>query len=292
MKRTQTALVPLHWSVEALAALIFLFGPLTPAPKAQEGGGGAILFLAGGLLLGENLLSTTAVKLAGDNAGYPTGFFPMFGYGLIGIVSALYLAPSGSGILAPLIGGSLAGNAYYVYRTHSQRRFTLSLATHSLGLGPEGTAVGLRLGMGGFRLGAYRGDIGDKGAPGINYAGKESDFAERDASSVYAMDLEYRHAVYGRLELIAGGGVTRATTRYDSYSDPDPAKRYYRDRTFTNCFLEGGIGYLLFRRLEVDAQLGWMLLRDREREAFLRGIGTDYLKDDPIQANLKVGWRI
>ncbi|MDB5104234.1 MAG: hypothetical protein JWP91_1923 [Fibrobacteres bacterium] len=275
-----------------LTLLIFLIALLAPAPKAQEGGGGALLFLAGGVLLGENLLSTTAVKLAGDEAGYPAGFLPMFGYGLIGMVSAMYLSPSGSNLLVPMIAGSLAGNAYYLYRTHSERRVSLSLGTHSLGLGPEGTALGLRLGLGGFRLGAYRGDIGDKSVPGPNFAGKDLDFAEREAGSIYAVDLQYRRAVYGRLELVGGGGATRATTHYASYSHPDPADNFDRDLRFTNYFLTGGIGYLFFKRLEVDAQAGWMLLRDREREAILSGFGSDYVKDNPLQANLKFGLRI
>lgn len=257
------------------------------APKAhgQEGGGGELLLLGGGLILGENLVSTLATTYVGEASGYQAHVLPIFGYGMLGILTAYYLNPS-ENFLVPLVVGSVAGNLYSLYRSNSKKEITLSLGTKSLGMGPEAVSVGMTVGFRDLRLGLYRGDIGDQSYPGPNFAGNSEDFVERRTRSVQSLEVEYHRPIFRKVRGIAGVGKTWATYDYHRYSDENSRANW--ERTFANYFLETGLGYTLFNRLDIDLQIGYMLMRNQERENFLKEAGSDYTRDNPVQANLKV----
>lgn len=276
---------------KALLGLVLIASLAAPRAHAQEGGGGAILLLAGGAVLGENLVSTWMVKSAGDAYGYPADFLPTFGYGLVGILSAYYLYRSdnpyeGHNLWMPLVVGSLAGNAYSLYRGNSKRDLAVSLGTKSMGMGPEGTGIGMTVGFRDLRLGLFRGDIGDQSYPGPNYAGLKDDQVERSTASVYSLELEYRYPLYRGLRLLGGAGKTWSNYEYHRYSDE--TRRANWNRAFANYFVETGLGYSWSKRLDIDLQVGYMLLRHREREEFLREAGAEYTRDRPVQASLKI----
>jgi hypothetical protein len=275
------------------AAYVFLMAVCLHCPRAtraQEGSAIPFLLLTGaGLVLAENLGSAWIVKSSGDYSGYPVGFLPVFAYGMVGTAAAFYLGTSDD-FLISLLMGSLAGNLYYLYRSHSQREFTLSLGTKSLGLGPEGFSPGLSLEFRDMRLGVFRGDIGDQSAPGPNVAGTTAGSIERITGSVYSAEADYRLRVYKNLRWLNGAGVTWATSVYTE-SLPEGGESY-RKRTFADLYAQSGLGYTLFDRFDFDFQIGYMLLRDRYREAFLARIGSDYTRDLPVQASLKMLLRI
>lgn len=264
---------------------------LAPRAHAQEGGGGALLLFGAGVVLGENLVSTLLVKSSGEAAGYQTEFLPAFGYGLVGILSAYYLYPSNNpyerhNLWVPLVIGSVAGNLYSLYRGNSKRELTVSLGTRSMGLGPEGTGIGMSVEFQNLRLGLFRGDIGDQGFPGPNFAGVGNDNVERNTASVYSLELEHRRRLSKGLRWLSGVGRTWSSYEYHQYSDQ--TRRAYWKNTFANYFVKTGLGYILADRFEIDLQVGYMLLRHREREDFLREAGSDYTQDNPLQANLKI----